>query len=180
MIDTVPIYRNQPSSLYSELIGSWIRNESKHGLKLVSFWRKCEVDWKQIVNFFKIYMFDFLVCNLNIAFSLNVIQIQTKVSSSKCKETDQKSEQSLSHTRMNILIYKTRKHSSGMHTARLFVFQWPAPDVASGGSSSEQVWTGLQCWPRDVSSRGLGPRASRSDAQGCGWGGRQGFGWSQV
>ena len=24
----------------------------------------------------------------------------------------------------------------------------------AGGSSSEQVWTGLQCWPPDVSSRG--------------------------
>ena len=24
------------------------------------------------------------------------------------------------------------------------------PDVASGDSSSEQVWTGLQCWPPDV------------------------------
>ena len=54
----------------------------------------------------------------------------------------------------------TRQHSSRIHTTRLpmicvlvattrWQYQW-------GMSSSEQVWTGLQWWPPDFSSRGRG------------------------
>ena len=43
-----------------------------------------------------------------------------------------------------------------MRTARLQTVRGsvaPSPDVARGGSSNEQIWTGLQCWPLDVSSQ---------------------------
>ena len=61
-------------------------------------------------------------------------------------------------------MYKTRKHSSRMHTTHLEAinqFQWPPPDVTPVASPNEQVWTGFKWSPPDVSSR----RLPRSDVQ---------------
>ena len=52
----------------------------------------------------------------------------------------------------------TRRHSSRVRTPiwkpYLFHFQWPLTDATLRWSRNEQVLTGLQWWPPDVSSRG--------------------------
>ena len=44
-------------------------------------------------------------------------------------------------------------------TRKPYMLQWPPPDVIRRGFSSEQVRTGLQLWPSDVSSRRNGAMA---------------------
>ena len=68
-----------------------------------------------------------------------------------------------SWTLHNVNLAITRKHSSRMRTAR---FQTVRASVATTrchfqgrGSSSEQIWTGVQCWPLDVISRVWVPKS---------------------
>ena len=61
------------------------------------------------------------------------------------------------------LLNTTRKHSSRMCTARLPTVNFTGHQMSLpvvGVSSSNQVWTGLQWWPPDVTSR----RRGRSNA----------------
>ena len=88
---------------------------------------------------------------------------------------------------LNDLMFKfyieIRKHYNRMCIARVPAIQSDVSTVGLGCSSNEHVWTGLQWWPQDVSSRGWGqgvPHLMVWYLGGAGLGGGGALQWGPV